>query len=50
MIVDKCAFSVYVSFLGHIIWLGSVQTDQEKFRAVEEWPIPTNARTDATGP
>lgn len=40
MVVEKCAFLVdNASFLGYIIWQGSVQADQEKIRALEEGPI-----------
>lgn len=29
-------------YLGHVVSTLGVEMDQEKFKAVEEWPIPSN--------
>lgn len=40
---EKCKFHApTVSFLGFTVAEGEVHMDQEKVRAVSEWPAPTN--------
>ena len=40
----KChLFQQSVTFLGHIFTSEGISTDSEKVRAVNEWPVPTNA-------
>ncbi|KAK8658467.1 hypothetical protein V6N13_036673 [Hibiscus sabdariffa] len=41
--MEKCEFAQkQVRFLGHIVGQGIIRMDEEKIKAVQEWPIPNN--------
>ena len=41
---DKCHFCTdHVVFLGFVVGASGVQVDEEKVKAIQEWPTPTNA-------
>lgn len=43
--LPKCSFcQTEVSYLGHIVSLGSVAPDTIKIQAIVDWPIPKNKR------
>ena len=42
--LDKCTFCTdHVVFLGFVVSSKGVQVDEEKVKAIQEWPTPTNA-------
>lgn len=43
--LSKCEFGrETIAYLGHVITKKGVEVDQEKIKAVKEWPIPTNTK------
>ena len=42
--LNKCTFCTdHVVFLGFVVSSKGVQVDEEKVKAIQEWPTPTNA-------
>jgi len=42
---SKCFFlQTSVKFLGHIVSAEGLQTDHEKTRLIDEWPVPTSLK------
>ena len=41
--MKKCAFSLpELEYLGHIVSKDVLKADPAKFKAIQEWPLPTN--------
>ena len=39
----KCVFlKKYVKYLGHLVKADGISTDEDKIRAVKNWPCPQN--------
>lgn len=42
---SKCSFGKSnMSFLGHGVSARGIEVDQDKIRAVQDWPVPTNVK------
>jgi hypothetical protein len=41
----KCAFAQQrVNYLGHVVFVDGVSTDESKLQSVRDWPTPTNLK------